>query len=47
VLLIWGQAATADLLTNAREKGHDFMTLAKPFPPEDLIAAAQQLLDAS
>jgi DNA-binding NtrC family response regulator len=46
-LLISGQVATADLLSDAKRAGHDFRALAKPFPPEDLIAAAHQLLDAS
>jgi CheY-like chemotaxis protein len=38
VLLFSGQAATADLLENARAEGHEFDILAKPVHPEDLLA---------
>lgn len=38
VLLFSGQAATADILANAREAGHDFELLAKPIHPKDLLA---------
>lgn len=38
VLLFSGQAATADLLREAREKGHEFHVLAKPVHPDDLLA---------
>lgn len=38
ILLFSGQAATADLLENAREKGHEFEILAKPVHPADLLA---------
>ena len=37
VILFSGQAATADLLTEANRKGHDFRLLAKPIHPEKLI----------
>jgi DNA-binding NtrC family response regulator len=37
VLLFSGQAATADLLEEARTRGHDFEVLAKPVHPNDLI----------
>jgi DNA-binding response OmpR family regulator len=37
VLLFSGQAATADLLENARAKGHEFEILAKPVHPQDLL----------
>jgi CheY-like chemotaxis protein len=38
VLLFSGQAATADLLENARQRGHEFEILAKPVHPQDLLA---------
>jgi CheY-like chemotaxis protein len=38
VLLFSGQAATADLLAQAREQGYDFDLLAKPVHPADLLA---------
>lgn len=38
ILLFSGQAATADLLENARSQGHDFEILAKPVHPTELLA---------
>lgn len=38
VLLFSGQAATADLLEDARKRGHEFDILAKPVHPQDLLA---------
>ena len=38
ILLFSGQAATADLLENARLDGHEFEILAKPVHPQDLLA---------
>ncbi len=38
ILLFSGQAATADLLKEARERGHEFDILAKPVHPQDLLA---------
>ena len=38
ILLFSGQAATADLLENARAHGHEFEILAKPVHPADLLA---------
>ena len=38
ILLFSGQAATADLLENARLQGHEFEILAKPVHPQDLLA---------
>ena len=38
ILLFSGQAATADLLENARSQGHDFDILAKPVHPSELLA---------
>jgi CheY-like chemotaxis protein len=38
ILLFSGQAATADLLEQARAQGHEFEILAKPVHPTDLLA---------
>jgi len=38
VLLFSGQASTVDLLTAAREQGHDFALLLKPVHPTELLA---------
>jgi CheY-like chemotaxis protein len=38
ILLFSGQALTTDLLTKAREQGHNFDILSKPVHPADLIA---------
>jgi len=38
ILLFSGQAATADLLENARAEGHEFEILGKPVHPSDLLA---------
>jgi CheY-like chemotaxis protein len=37
ILLISGQAGTADLLEAARKQGHDFQLLSKPIHPSDLL----------
>ena len=37
VLLFSGQAATANLLHEARENGHNFELLSKPIHPTDLL----------
>lgn len=37
VLLFSGQAASADMLEEARLRGYDFEVLAKPVEPEDLL----------
>jgi DNA-binding NtrC family response regulator len=37
VLLFSGQAATSDLLQDAREKGYNFRLLSKPVHPTDLL----------
>jgi CheY-like chemotaxis protein len=37
VLLLSGNAATADLLRQARSEGHEFELLAKPIHPEELL----------
>ncbi|MDT8067527.1 MAG: response regulator [Terriglobia bacterium] len=44
VLLFSGQAATGDILLDARKQGHDFNILAKPVHPRDLLAHAARLL---
>jgi CheY-like chemotaxis protein len=44
VLLFSGQAATADLLADAREAGHNFTTLEKPIHPKDLLAYISESL---
>jgi DNA-binding response OmpR family regulator len=38
ILLFSGQAATADLLEKARDRGYEFEILAKPVHPQDLLA---------
>ena len=38
VILFSGQAATVDLLEEARQQGHRFDILAKPIRPEQLIS---------
>ena len=43
ILLFSGQAATSDLLSHARSKGHDFPLLAKPVHPTDLLAALEEI----
>lgn len=42
VLLFSGQAATGDLLQDARERGFDFDLLAKPVHPEELLAKVRE-----
>ncbi|HZQ20062.1 MAG TPA: response regulator [Terriglobales bacterium] len=37
VLLLSGQAASADMLEDARARGYEFELLAKPLEPEDLL----------
>lgn len=38
ILLFSGQAATADLLSEARGEGHNFTVLSKPVHPTELLA---------
>jgi DNA-binding NtrC family response regulator len=45
VLLFSGQAATADLLEAARDKGYTFELLSKPVHPADLLASIRTLTD--
>jgi DNA-binding NtrC family response regulator len=44
VLLFSGQAATADLLLAARERGYDFQLLSKPVHPTELLAQVGKLV---
>jgi CheY-like chemotaxis protein len=47
VLLFSGHAATMDLLTQARDKGHDFTLMTKPVHPADLLARITETFGAS
>jgi DNA-binding NtrC family response regulator len=47
VLLFSGQAATADLLQAAREKGYNFRLLSKPVHPTDLLSEVGTLAQQS
>lgn len=42
ILLFSGQAATADLLEDARKQGHEFEILAKPVHPQDLLSKLRE-----
>ncbi len=44
ILLFSGQAATSDLLANAKNAGHHFTLLNKPIHPRDLLARVQSTL---
>lgn len=44
VLLFSGQAATVDLLENARKAGYNFTTLAKPVHPTDMLRRISECL---
>ena len=44
ILLFSGQAATADLMANAREAGHHFTLLSKPVHPRDLLTSVAAML---
>ena len=44
VLLFSGQAATADLLENARNAGYNFTTLTKPVHPTDMLRRISECL---
>jgi CheY-like chemotaxis protein len=46
ILLISGQAATADMLEMARRQGHTFELLAKPVHPTVLLKRVAQILKA-
>jgi DNA-binding NtrC family response regulator len=44
VLLFSGQAATADLLYDARSQGHHFELLTKPVHPKDLLDTVKEIM---
>lgn len=44
ILLFSGQAATSDLLANAKNAGHHFTLLNKPIHPRDLLTRVQATL---
>jgi CheY-like chemotaxis protein len=44
VLLFSGQAATVDLLEEARRSGHNFTTLTKPIHPTDMLKRVLEYL---
>jgi DNA-binding response OmpR family regulator len=43
VMLFSGQAKTANLLEEAKQRGHDFHIVAKPVHPKELLAALREL----
>jgi DNA-binding NtrC family response regulator len=43
ILLFSGQAATQDLLEDARTQGHDFQLLEKPVPPSTMLSRVGEL----
>lgn len=47
ILLFSGQAATADMLEQARARGHEFELIAKPVHPEQLLERVKQVLDVA
>jgi DNA-binding NtrC family response regulator len=47
VLLFSGQAATQDLLEEARRQGHDFGLLQKPVHPSAMLASIRALAEQS
>jgi DNA-binding NtrC family response regulator len=44
ILLFSGQAATADLLDDARSQGHDFQLLDKPVHPSAMLSTVGEAL---
>jgi DNA-binding response OmpR family regulator len=47
VLLFSGQAVTADILEEARTRGHEFELLAKPVHPDELLHKVRHLIGTS
>jgi DNA-binding NtrC family response regulator len=47
VLLFSGQAATMDLLEDARAQGHDFDLLQKPIPPTELLSEVGKMVNTT
>lgn len=43
ILLFSGQAATLDLLEDARNQGHDFQLLEKPVHPSEILSRVRKL----
>ena len=43
IVLLSGQAGTAELIHRAASKGHEFELLPKPIHPEDLVARLKQI----
>jgi CheY-like chemotaxis protein len=46
IVLISGQAATADLLETAKQRGYEFQIIAKPVQPPELIKKLRELVEA-
>lgn len=46
VLLFSGQAATRDLLLEARDAGHDFAVMTKPIHPSDMLKRVRESLES-
>jgi CheY-like chemotaxis protein len=47
ILLFSGQAATVDLLEDARAQGHQFDLLLKPVPPTDLLFELGKMINGT
>ncbi len=47
ILLFSGQAATMDLLENARAQGYDFDLLLKPVPPTELLFEVGKMVNGT
>jgi CheY-like chemotaxis protein len=47
ILLFSGQAATMDLLEDARAQGHDFDLLVKPVPPAELLFEVGKMVNGT
>lgn len=47
ILLLSGQAASADMLDDARNRGYDFELLAKPIHPDQLLRRVSELIGVS
>ena len=47
VLLLSGQAATAELLDRAQKQGCDFPLVSKPIHPEDLLKKIAEIFNSS
>ncbi len=46
IVLLSGQAATAELMRQAAAAGHNFELLAKPIHPEELVMKVKELIKA-